>query len=155
MRIAVKLLLGAALCAGLATLDTQPAAALDHEFGSVNVSNSQFTDVRWNRFGGPVDRLSFTPMNDAVTCEHITLTYADGSSHEVFSGYIAEGQHTTITLPAPNPGDVREVSFACKAEKLDGARISLAATTDAWPRGWESAWETSHPASITTQARAQ
>jgi hypothetical protein len=155
MRIAVKLLLGAVLCTGLATLETMPAAAVDHEFGSVNISSTGYTDVLWNRFGGPVDHVTFMPVNDAVNCEHISLIYADGAVHQVFSGYIAQGQHTTITLPPPNPGDVREVRFSCRAEKMDGAKISLAATTEGWPRDWESAWDEAHPAHVTTQARAE
>jgi len=155
MQTTLKLVMGAVLCVGLATLNTQQASALDREFGSVNISNSQFTDVRWDRFGGPLDHVCFMPVNDAINCEHITITYMDGVRHQVFSGFIAEGQQTTITLPPPNDGRVREVSFACKAEKMDGARISLAATTESWPKGWESAYEPDHPARIITQARAE
>jgi hypothetical protein len=137
MRIAAKLIAGAALCAGLATLNIQPAAAVDTEIGAVNVSNSRQTDVRWSRFAGPVNHITFVPTNDNVNCEHITINYRNGDSSTIFRGYIAKGQHTTIALPPPNPGDVRDVTFACKAQNIDGARISLAAVTDDWPKGWD------------------
>jgi hypothetical protein len=32
---------------------------------------------------------------------------------------------------------VRSVTFACKSEGANGARIALAAVTDDWPRGWD------------------
>ena len=142
MRIIYKLLIGAAFCTA-----NLPAFAEDHEFGSVNVSAGHFTDVNWSRFGGPVDHFSFAPDNDAVTCDHVTINYIDGTSHQVFSGYIAAGQRTTISLPPPNDGRIRDVDFACKAEHIDGTRITLSAVTDAWPHGWDG----DRPAHVTTQ----
>ena len=135
--IAIKLFAGAALCAGLATLHTTPAHAADTEIGSVLVSALEQTDVRWSRFGGPVERLTFIPVTDAVNCAHITINYANGDSSTIFRGHIARGASTTISLPPPNPGDVHDVTFACRAENIDGARIVLAGVTDNWPRGWD------------------
>jgi len=151
MRIIPKLLAGAALCAALATLDNSPAAAAEHEFGSVNVAAGHYTDVRWSRFGGPLDHITFVPENDAIDCEHVTINYLDGTSHDVFSGTVVAGSHTTISLPPPNDGRVANVTFACKAQHLDGARVALSAVTDSWARGWD----TDHPAHVTTEAHAQ
>jgi hypothetical protein len=133
-----KLLLGAALCAGLATLTANPAAAVDTEIGAVHVSNAEYTDVLWTRFGGPVSQFTVIPTSDAVNCRNITINYKNGDSSTIFRGFIAKGQHTTVALPAPNPGDVRSVTFACKSEGANGARIALAAVTDNWPAGWDT-----------------
>jgi hypothetical protein len=150
MRLAIKLLAGAALCAMLATLDTAPARAAEHQIGSVNVAAGHYTDVRWSRFGGPLDHITFVPENDAIDCEHVTINYRDGTSHDVFSGYVAAGARTTISLPPPNDGRVADVTFACKARHMDGARVALSAVTDAWPRDWEG----ERPAHVTTEAHA-
>ena len=148
MRIAIKLLAGAALCAALATLETAPAAAAELEFGSVNVAAGHFTDVRWSRFGGPLDHITIVPVNDAIDCNHITINYMDGTVHDVFSGTVVAGSRTTISLPPPNDGRVRDVTFACKAQNIDGARIALAAETGGWPRDWDS----DRPVHVTTEA---
>jgi len=152
MGIAVKLLAGGVLCAALATIHAGRAVAADTEIGSVHVSAATQTDVRWSRFGGPVSHLTLVPVTDAVNCEHITINYRNGDSSTIFRGYIAKGQHTTIALPPPNPGDVRDVTFACKAETIDGARISLAAVTDDWPKGWDTVDERK-PARVEAQVR--
>jgi hypothetical protein len=151
MRLALKLLAGAALCATLATLDTRPAAAAEHEFGSVNVAAGHYTDVRWSRFGGPLDHITFVPVNDAIDCEHVTINYLDGTTHDVFSGTVLAGARTTISLPPPNDGRVHDVTFACKAHTVDGARIALSAVTDAWPRGWDA----DRPAHVVTEAHSE
>ena len=151
MRLTIKLLAGAALCAALATFDTGPAFALDDEFGSVNVAAGHYTDVRWSRFGGPLDHITFMPENDAIDCEHVTINYLDGTSHDVFSGTVLAGARTTISLPPPNDGRVRDVTFACKAQTVDGARVALSAVTDSWPRGWDA----DRPAHVTTVVPAQ
>ena len=137
MRIATKLAAGAALCAALATLTANKAAAVDSEIGAVHVSSSDFTDVMWTRFGGPLNQFTIVPTSDSVNCRNITINYRNGHSSTIFRGHIAKDQHTTIALPPPNPGDVRSITFACKSDTVDGARIALAAVTDDWPRGWD------------------
>jgi hypothetical protein len=144
MPILPRFLFGAALAALAAT----PALAVDREFGSVNVAAGHYTDVRWSLFGGPLDHFTIMPENDAIDCEHITINYRDGTSHDVFSGYVAAGAHTTISLPPPNDGRVANVTFACKAQNTDGARIALLAVTDSWPRGWD----TERPVHVVTEA---
>jgi hypothetical protein len=119
------LILGAALCMGGAL----PAAAAVHQLGAVNVSADHYTQVSWTRFDGPVERLSFVPDNDAVDCDHITINYKDGTSHDVFSGVLLKDQRQTITFPQSD-SRLRSVDFACKARSLDGARISLSAVTE-------------------------
>jgi type IV pilus biogenesis protein CpaD/CtpE len=76
-----------------------------------------------------VVRLSFVPDNDAVDCDHITINYPDGTSHDVFSGTLLKDQRETITFPGTD-SRLRSVDFACKAQHLDGARISLSAVSD-------------------------
>ena len=131
------LLWGAALGLGLAL----PAAADVHQLGTVNVSVAHFTHVRWSRFDGPVARLRFVPVNDTVDCEHIDVTYHDGTTHEVFSGVMVKDSIETVTFPE---GDSRiaHVDFACKARQRDGARIVLSALSEgddatAGPQMWE------------------
>ena len=69
----------------------------------------------WTRFDGPVARLSFLPDNDAVDCDHITINYRDGTSHDVFSGVLLKDQRETITFPESD-SRLRSVDFACKAQ---------------------------------------
>lgn len=106
-----------------------PAAAAVHQLGAVNVSADHYTQVSWSRFDGPVARLSFMPDSDAVDCDHITINYRDGTSHDVFSGVLLKDQRETITFPGTD-SRLRSVDFACKAQHVDGARISLSAVSD-------------------------
>lgn len=119
------LTLGALLCLGTAL----PASADVHQLGAVNVSADHYTRVSWTRFDGPVERLSFVPDNDAVDCDHITINYRDGTSHDVFSGVLLRDQRQTITFP-DSDSRLRSVDFACKARSLDGARITFSAVTE-------------------------
>lgn len=119
------LILGAALCIGTAL----PAAAAVHQLGTVNVSADHYTHVSWTRFDGPVTRLSFVPDNDAVDCDHITVNYRDGTSHDVFSGVLLKEQRETITFP-DSDSRLSSVDLACKAKNYDGARIALSAVTE-------------------------
>ncbi len=131
-------LLGAAAIIGLATL---PAAADVHQLGAVNVAADHYTHVRWSRFDGEVARLRFIPVNDTVDCDHIDVTYHDGTTHEVFSGVLLQNSMETVTFPE---GDSRiaHVDFSCKAQSRDGARIALSALSEgdsvtAGPELWE------------------
>ena len=133
------LVLGAALCLGTAV----PASAEVHQLGAVNVSADHYTQVSWTRFDGPVERLSFVPDNDAVDCEHVLVTYRDGTIHDVFSGPMPRHTVETITFPEGD-SHIRNVEFACRAENRDGARITLSAVSvgegpaqkdDDWARG--------------------
>jgi hypothetical protein len=125
MRKSSLLFLAAALSLGAAI----PAAAAVHQLGAVNVSADHYTQVSWSRFDGPVARLSFVPDNDAVDCDHITINYLDGTSHDVFSGVLLKDQRETITFP-DSDSRLRSVDFACKARSRDGARIALSAVSD-------------------------
>ncbi len=128
MRKSSLLMFVSLLCLGSAL----PAAAAIHELGAVNVSADRYTHVSWTRFDGPVDRLSFLPANDAVDCDHITVNYLDGTSHDVFSGVLLKDQRETISFPGDEAQDRRlaSVEFSCRAENMDGARIALSAVTD-------------------------
>lgn len=123
------LLIGAAaLCLGVL-----PASADVHQLGAVNVPVDHYAHVSWTRFEGPVSRLRFIATNDAIDCEHVLVTYRDGTVHDVFSGTMAENSVETITFPE---GDsrIRNVDFACKSLHVDGARIALSAVSEgpAW-----------------------
>jgi hypothetical protein len=125
------LIFGAALLAGTVT-----ARAEVHQIGSVNVSADHYTDISWEHFEGPVERLQFVAQGDTVDCPEITVTYRDGTTHKVFSGVIVKDGSETITFPE---GDsrMRHVDFACKARNVDGARISLSAVSEGWdPDQW-------------------
>jgi hypothetical protein len=125
------LIFGAALLAGTAT-----ARAEVHQIGSVNVSADHYTDISWEHFEGPVERLQFVAQGDTVDCAEITVTYRDGTTHKVFSGVIVKDGTETITFPE---GDsrMRHVDFACKARGVDGARIALSAVSQGWdPDQW-------------------
>lgn len=129
-------ILGAAIAVGLAA---RPASADVHQIGSVNVSADHYTDVSWEHFEGPVERLQFVAQGDTLHCAHISVTYRDGTTHEVFSGVLPRDSTETITFPE---GDSRmqHVDFACKAESVDGARLALSSVSDGWdPRWWSRA----------------
>ena len=126
MRRFSLLVFASMLCMGGAL----PAAAAIHELGAVNVSSDHYTHVSWTRFEGPVDRLSFLPANDAVDCDHITVNYLDGISHDVFSGVLLKDQRETISFPGDQDRRLASVTFSCRAENTDGARIALSAVTD-------------------------
>lgn len=122
------LILGAAMLAGATAM---PAHAMVHEIGSVNVASDHYTDVSWQHFEGPVIRLRMVAEGDTIDCDHIAVTYFDGTTHEVFSGTMAKDSIETITFPE---GDsrIRHVDFACKAKSVDGARIALSSVSEGW-----------------------
>ena len=111
---------------------TEQAAKADvHQVGSVNVAADHYTDISWEHFEGAVERLQFVAEGDTVNCAHISVTYRDGTTHTVFSGVMPKGSIETVTFPE---GDSRmkHVDFACKAESVDGARITLSAISEGW-----------------------
>lgn len=120
------LFLGAAAVLASAAL---PASADVRQLGWVNVSADRYTHVRWSKFEGEVARLRFVPQNDTVDCDHINVTYRDGTTHEVFSGVLVRDSVETVTFPE---GDSRiaHVDFSCKAQARDGARIALSALSE-------------------------
>jgi hypothetical protein len=122
------LILGAALLAGATAM---PAKAMVHQIGSVNVANDHYTDVSWAHVEGPVIRLRMVAEGDTIDCDHIAVTYFDGTTHEVFSGIMTKDSIETITFPE---GDsrIRHVDFACKAQSVDGARIALSSVSTGW-----------------------
>jgi hypothetical protein len=117
------------IVSALLSICALPAAAAVHQLGAVNVSADHYTQISWTRFDGPVARLSFLPDNDAVDCDHITINYRDGTSHDVFSGILLKDQRETITFPESD-SRLRSVDFACKAQHFDGARITLSSVSD-------------------------
>ncbi len=118
-------ILSAVFVAGMAL----PALADVHQLGDVHISTDRYTHVTWARFEGPVLRLQFLADNDTIDCEHIIVTYADGTSHDVFSGVMQKGGIETITFPEGD-SHIRAVDFACKAQSVDGARIALSADSE-------------------------
>ena len=127
-------ILGVALLVGASAT----AKADVHQVGSVNVSSDHYTDVSWEHFEGPVERLQFVAEGDTVHCAHISVTYRDGTTHQVFSGVLPKNSIETVTFPE---GDsrMRHVDFACKAHSIDGARVALSAVSeglgnDRWAR---------------------
>jgi hypothetical protein len=115
----------------LVAASEQAAKADVHQVGSVNVSADHYTDVSWEHFEGPVDRLQFVAEGDTMDCAHISVTYQDGTTHQVFSGVLPKDSIETITFPE---GDsrMRHVDFACKAAALDGARIRLSSISEGY-----------------------
>lgn len=116
----------------------QAAKADVHQIGSVNISADHFTEVSWEHFEGPVEKLQFVADGDALDCAHISVTYRDGTTHTVFRGMLPKDAIETITFPE---GDSRmkHVDFACKAQNVDGARVALSAISegigaDRWAR---------------------
>ncbi len=140
------LILGVALLAGATAM---PAHAMVHQIGSVNVSNDHYTDVSWQHFEGPVIRLRMVAEGDTIDCDHVAVTYHDGTTHNVFSGVMTRDSIETITFPE---GDSRIdfVDFACKAETVDGARIALSSVSE----GWDGDSWARHPHVTTTESDA-
>ena len=87
---------------------------------------------------GPVIRLRMVAEGDTIDCDHVAVTYYDGTTHNVFSGIMVKDSIETITFPE---GDsrIRHVDFACKAQSVDGARIALSSVSEGWDRDhWAS-----------------
>jgi hypothetical protein len=96
MRKSSFIVLGVAFTAGLLA---RPAMADVHQIGAVNIANDHFTDISWEHFEGPVEKLQFVAQGDTLECAHISVTYRDGTTHEVFSGIIPKDTTETNTLP--------------------------------------------------------
>jgi len=124
MRKSSLLILGAAALVGATA-----ARAEVNQIGSVNVAADHYTDVSWEHFEGPVERLRFVAEGDTVDCDHISVTYRDGTTHEVFSGVLPKDAIETITFPEGD-SNMRHVDFACKARSVDGARIALSSISE-------------------------
>ena len=107
------------------------ARAEVHQIGAVNIASDHFTDVSWEHFEGPVESLQFVAEGDTIHCDHISVTYRDGTTHEVWRGTMVKDSIETITFPE---GDSRmkHVDFACKADSVDGAKVALSAVSQGW-----------------------
>ena len=105
--------------------------AIDAAYGTLRRIYEQELkkDPKRRIFNGPVARLSFIPANDTVDCDHITVNYMDGTSHDVFSGTLLADQKETITFP-DRDSRLSSVNFSCKALTRDGARMDISAVTD-------------------------
>lgn len=125
MRRVPKFMLASCAALAFGVAATQACAEV-HQTGFVNVPSDRYADVSWTKFEGPVNRLRFYATNDTIECDHISVTYRDGTTHNVFRGSIPLGGYTTVTFPE---GDsrMREVAFACKAALKDGARLTFTA----------------------------
>ena len=120
MRTSSFLILGAAMAVGLAA---RPAMADVHQIGSNNISPDHYTQVSWEHFEGPDERLQFVAQGDTLDCAHISVTYRDGTTHEVFSGILPKDSTETHHLPRR-----RQPDAACRF-RLQGSRAWTA-------RGW-------------------
>ena len=129
MRMSSLLILSSALC----LVGVLSARADVHQIGSVNIAADHYSDVSWQHFEGPVEELQFVAEGDTVDCAHISVTYADGTTHTVFRGRMIKDSIETITFPE---GDsrMRHVDFACKAQSVDGARVALSAISEGFDR---------------------
>jgi len=129
MRMSSLVILSSALC----LVGVLGARADVHQIGSVNIAADHYTDVSWQHFEGAVERLQFVAEGDTVDCAHISVTYADGTTHTVFSGIMVKDSIETVTFPE---GDsrMRHVDFACKAQSVDGARVDLSAISEGFDR---------------------
>ncbi len=78
-------------------------------------------------FTGPVSQLEFSTPDD-VSCSSIEITFADGSTRNVFSGTLTEGTPQSVELGRRT--DVESVTFKCWARGMDNARIEVASDTD-------------------------
>ena len=138
---------GAFLCGGIAIV---PAKADIHQLGDVNVSADHYTHVSWSRFDGPVLRLRFVAANDTVDCEHVLVTYQDGTVHDVFSGIMPRDSIETVRF-TEGDSHLRNIDFACKAAHRDGARIVLSAVS-VGDDAFDSDMDASQPAHLRTEA---
>lgn len=134
MRNTTMIFLAVAAAAGISAA-ALPAHAMVRQMGSVNISADHYTDVSWQHFEGPVVRLRMTAASDTIHCDHVDVTYRDGVTHEVYSGTMVKDSVTTVVFPE---GDsrIKAIDFACKAESVDGARISLASLSEGMPGNW-------------------
>lgn len=116
-------------CAGLLLTPFAAARADVRQVGAVNIASDRYTTVNWQHFEGQVAKLAFVAENDTIRCDHIDVTYHDGTTHMVFAGTIPKDSTETITFPE---GDSRimNVNFTCKADSVDGARINLSALSE-------------------------
>jgi len=147
MRAFPFVVVGALLCSGGAIV---PAKADIHQLGDVNVSSDHYTHVSWSRFDGPVLRLRLLAANDTVDCEHVLVTYQDGTVHDVFSGVMPRDSMETIRF-TEGDSHLRNIDFACKAAHRDGARIILSAVS-AGDDDFDHDIDASQPAHLRTEA---
>lgn len=132
----------AALSCGL----TVPALAADWvRIGSVDVSHGVDRDTAYTRFGGGVDRLRLDVRDSDVQCRSVRATFANGSSREIFKGWLRAGRSVAIEMPGER-ARVRKLDFTCRASARRGATISISAEVnsyrDEWRRSpdWERSW---------------
>ena len=97
MRLVPKFMLASCAALAFGAAATQAYAEV-HQTGFVNVPADRYADVSWTKFEGPVNRLRFYATNDTIDCDHISVTYRDGITREVFRGSIPLGGYTTVTF---------------------------------------------------------
>jgi hypothetical protein len=125
------ILLASALSCALAA----PAMADWYRIGGVDVGHHRDRDVTYSRFGGGVDRLRFDTHESDVNCRSVRATFRNGTSREVFSGWLRAGHSEVVELP----GDRRHVEkliFKCRATARRGATIAISADVSSYRDEW-------------------
>jgi hypothetical protein len=139
--LSTTVLLASALSCALAA----PAMADWARIGGVDVSNGRDRDVTYNRFGGGVDKLRFDTHESDVNCRSVRATFRNGTSREVFSGWLRAGRSQVVELPGDRR-HVEKLSFNCRATARRGATIAISADVtsfrDEWRRSpnWNRTW---------------
>lgn len=120
------------------------AFAVPDDLGSVYITSTNTMSVPFNEFDGDVERLAFQPSND-VTCETIIATFADGSTHLAYRGYLEGGRMVQVALPE-GKNDVRRLDLACRAFDRAAVEVHISAEIgphrDSWRQSenWSSKW---------------
>ncbi|HEY2070807.1 MAG TPA: hypothetical protein VGG48_14730 [Rhizomicrobium sp.] len=130
------LALAAVAGVGLST----PAFADWDNIGSIHVDYGADRDTTSPDFGGPVERLQFTATGGDVQCSAIRAIYANGSSSQLFSGMLRQGQAKGVDVPG-RAVTIRRLDFACRSFSHGGANIRMDADIGQYKAQWRASPE--------------
>jgi len=122
-----------------------PALADFVKLGTVDVGYRTDRDTKWARFGGAMEGLRLEADRSDVKCRSIVAHFADGSSQNVFSGQLVDNRPVVVDVRG-GARRVRDVSFTCRSDERNGAKIYIEAEVgryqDEWRRSpdWMLLW---------------
>jgi hypothetical protein len=114
-----------------------PAFAAWDNIGSIHVDYGNDRDTASPDFGGPVERLQFTATGGDVQCRTIRADYANGTSSQLYTGMLREGQSRGVDVPG-RAVTIRRLDFACRSFSHGGANIRMDADIGQYRQQWRS-----------------
>ncbi len=123
-----KLIIGLLAVAGLGLAAPQAAADDWIQFQSARFGFSDSTETVYPPTGR-FTRIKIKANNNPATCRYVRAHFANGSTRDIFSGQLREGNHVQIDLPGAER-NITRLTFRCRSTGQGESRIGISGWGD-------------------------